>query len=143
MTTEGLLQSLDEHSDPFSGNSQVLTWNRDINLSQFNAELTSTLPGAQMISYQAIANVNDVLTSGAAPIWAEVSDENPVVIYLSPSTIDLTQVQALLAAHRPDPYYGMSDQERLVAQVKAKLASGEVLTPEELTIALQALLVNS
>lgn len=141
-TEEGALQAATEHNDPFNGNSQVVTWGHPINLTQFVAELAAALPDVRIISYQPMENRGDVLNLGAAPVWADPSAEDPVVMYLSPSTVDLNAVQRLLVAHRPDPYFGLTDQQRLLVQVRDKLANGEVLTSEEMMIALQALLGN-
>ena len=138
MASEGVLdQSI--HPDPFDGNSRIFSWGKDINLPQFNAELSTAVPGAHMVSYRAVTNRDDV-ELGALPVYADITEDTPVTIFLSPSTIDANQVLALLAAHRPDPYFGMSDQQRTLVQIRAKLSNGEILTPEEMTLAMQAML---
>lgn len=138
MASEGVLDK-STHPDPFNGDSRIFSWGKDINLPQFNTELTAAFPGTHMVSYRAVSNP-DATELGAPPEYADVTEDTPVTIFLSPSTIDANQVLALLAAHRPDPYFGMSDQQRALVQIKAKLATGDVLTPEEMTIAMQAVL---
>lgn len=139
-TSEGVLLDKSEHLDPFGGNSQVVTWTLgEVNLPQFNSELQAAFPGVQMVIYAKMSNSDDVLM-GSAPVQMPVSAEAPLTIYLSPSTVDVERVKGLLGAHRPDPYFGMTPGQQALAQIRSKLASGQGLTQEEMTLAMQAVL---
>ncbi|MET7363250.1 hypothetical protein ABZS76_33100 [Streptomyces sp. NPDC005562] len=117
--------------DPFSGDSQRFTWPRQANIGQLQIEITEAL-GDQV----RLAFISPRDTEGGD---VEVSDEAPLIVFVTPSSADLAAVRQVMAAHRPDPYYGMSDEERQVAQLQEKIRSGADLTMEEMQKALRML----
>jgi hypothetical protein len=69
-----------------------------------------------------------------------VDAQSPITLYVTPSSADLAAVRQVLAAHKPDPYYGMTDEEKVQAQLREKIAAGQTLSSEEMTLALQMLI---
>ncbi|PPS89450.1 hypothetical protein [Streptomyces sp. MH60] len=117
--------------DPFRGDSYRFTWTRQVEVGQLQAEVTETLgPSVQ------VAAVIPIDEDGMP---GPVSAEDPITFYVTPSSVDLAAVRRVLAEHRPDPYYGMSDEERAQAQLREKIAAGGQLTPDEMQMALRML----
>ncbi|MEV7675099.1 hypothetical protein [Streptomyces sp. NPDC088752] len=119
-------------NDPFAGNSQKFTWAREMTVAQLQAELDETLEHRVSIAV--------ILPLGEDGHPKPVSESDPATIYVSPSSADLSAVRKVLSAHRSDPYYGMTEEQRQNAQLREKIASGATLTPEEVQRALQILL---
>lgn len=117
---------------PFRGDSQRLTWSRDLQIGQLQDEVTQALgPAVRLAAFFPLDDVGDPLTVG---------DQTPVTLYVTPSSADLAALKQVLAVHRPDPYYGMTDEEKAQAQIREKIAAGQTLSPEEMTLALQMLI---
>jgi hypothetical protein len=117
---------------PFLGNSQRFTWSRDIEMGQLQDEVTLALGSDVRLAAFFPLDENEA----AQPVDAH----HPIILYVTPSSADVAAVKQVLGAHKPDPYYGMTDEEKVQAQLREKIASGQTLTPEELTLALQMLL---
>lgn len=118
--------------DPFRGDSQRFTWTRALELGQLQAEVAEALgSGIQLAVLHQYDDDDRVLP---------VDPQNPVTIYVTPSSADIAALRQVLAAHKPDPYYGMDDEQKAQAQLKEKIAAGEALSPEEMTMALQMLM---
>jgi hypothetical protein len=119
--------------DPFRGDSHRFTWNREVAVGQLQVEVTEALgPSVQ------VAAVIPIDEDG---LPGPVSAQDPVIFYVTPSSVDLAAVRRVLAEHRPDPYYGMTDEEREQAQLREKIAAGGELTPGEMQMALRMLVV--
>lgn len=122
--------------DPFGEGSPTLSWTSKINMAQFIAELTETLPGTQIVAYLP----QDDESGEEVPVDAT----HPYVFFLSPPSTDLTAVRQVLASHRPNPYFGMTDDERqqqqIVTGLREKVAAGEDLTDTDIQQALRLLL---
>ncbi|MFJ4902880.1 hypothetical protein [Streptomyces sp. NPDC088727] len=120
-------------SDPFGGNSQRFSWNRAVMLGQLQAEMGETIG----------PDVRVALVFPRGENGQEVTPDakNPIVVYVTPSSVDLAAVRKLMSAHRPDPYYGMDSAQRQDAQLREKIASGQDLTLDDMQRALR-LLVN-
>lgn len=117
---------------PFRGDSQRFTWPRDLQIGQLQEEVTGALgPDVRLAAFFP-------LDADDAPV--AVDAQNPVTLYVTPSSADVAGVKQVLASHKPDPYYGMTDEQRAQAQLREKIASGQTLTPEETTAALQMLI---
>ena len=117
--------------DPFKGDSQRFTWPRGVEIGQLQDEVTLALgPSVRLAAFYPVDD--------GVPL--PVDAQNPVTLYVTPSSADLAAVRQVLAGHRPDPYYGMSEEERTNAQLREKIASGQTLTAEETTRALQMLI---
>lgn len=113
-----------EPIDPF-GDSKTFQVTKPVNLCQLLDEINAALDfRVQMIM------------SGPS----EPSEDDPATLYVSPGQVDGRTVQGKIKGHDPDPYYGMSEQEIAELKIVAKIRAGEVLTPEELTTALQHML---
>lgn len=128
-------QRIDEpvdSSDPFGGDSQRFTWTRPVTVGQLQAELDETV-GPQV-------RVAMVFPRDSDGVEVQADTQNPITVYVTPSSADLAAVRQVLAAHRPDPYYGMSDEEREGAQLREKIASGADLTMDEMQQALRLLI---
>lgn len=119
---------------PFRGDSQRFTWSRDLEIGQLQEEITEALgPDVRLAAFFPLDDAGE-------PVG--VDPQAPVTLYVTPSSADLAGVKQVLAAHKPDPYYGMTADERARAQLREKIASGQVLTPEETTEALQMLITG-
>jgi hypothetical protein len=120
--------------DPFLGNSQCFTWARDLGIGQLQEEVSESLsPEVRIAALFPHDGQGELLP---------VDAQHPITIYVTPSSADLAAVRQVLAAHRPDPYYGMSDEERTQAHLRAKIAAGEDLTPDEMQMALRMLVTG-
>ena len=118
--------------DPFRGNSQRFTWSRALNMGQLQEEISQALgPDVHLAVLHQYDEEDRELP---------VDAEHPVVVYVTPSSADLAAVRQVMSTHKPDPYYGMTDEEKAQAQLKEKLAAGEPLTPEEMQMAFRMLL---
>lgn len=116
---------------PFLGDSQRFTWSRDLQIGQLQDEITQAMgPAVRLAAFFPADEEGDRLG---------VDAQNPVVLYVTPSSADLAAVKQVLAAHKPDLYYGMTDEEKAQAQLREKIAAGQTLSPEEMTLALQML----
>jgi len=119
-------------TDPFRGDSQRFTWTRALELGQLQAEVAEALgPDIQLAVLHQYDDQDKVLP---------VDPKNPVTVYVTPSSVNVAALRQVMAAHRPDPYYGMTDEQKAQAQLKEKIAAGEALTSEEMTMALQMLM---
>lgn len=119
-----------KHADPFEGDSRMLTWSEEVNIGQLVDELSAALPEVQ----------SAVCPPQVDGVDVDVDATNPLVIFVSPSSTDLSQVRQVLAAHRPDRYYGLSEQEVQEAQLVEKINSDQQLTPAEMQMALKMLI---
>lgn len=54
--------------------------------------------------------------------------------------VDMRTVRGVLESHVPDPYYGLSEEDRKVNKLRERLRSGEDLPAEELNTLLRAML---
>ncbi len=118
--------------DPFRGNSQKFTWARGLEVGQLQDEVVRALgPDVQVA---VLHNYDE--GGGDLP----VDSQNPVTVFVTPSSTDIAALKAVMSAHRPDPYYGLTDEQKAQVQLKEKIAAGEPLTPQELTMALQMVL---
>jgi hypothetical protein len=117
---------------PFRGDSQRFTWPRDLGIGQLQEEVTEALgPDVRLAALFPF-------DADGAPV--AVSAQAPVTLYVTPSSADLAGVKQVLAAHKPDPYFGLSDEEKARVQLREKIASGQELTAQETTMALQMLI---
>lgn len=118
--------------DPFQGDSQRFTWTRQVEVGQLQAEVVEALGASVQVA--AIIPIDE----GGQP--GPVSEQDPITFFVTPSSVDLAAVRRVLAEHRPDPYYGMDEDQKAQAQLREKIAAGEALSPEEMTRALQMLI---
>lgn len=116
--------------DPFAGDSQMLKWPAEVNLGQLQVEVIAALGAVQMAVYPPEDASGAVLPVTAA---------DPLVVFVSPASTDLAAMREVLAAHRPDPYYGLSPEQIRQVQLEAKVRSGADLTMEELQQAVRQL----
>jgi hypothetical protein len=117
---------------PFLGDSQRFTWSRELEMGQLQDEVTEAMGSAvRLAAFFPLDDEGNRLG---------VDAQNPVTVYVTPSSADLAAVKQVLAAHRPDPYYGMTDEEKAQVQLREKIAAGQALSPEEMTLALQMLI---
>lgn len=117
--------------DPFDGDSTVFAWPRDVSIGQLQIEVTAQL--GENVRLAVVAPVDEV--GGPAPVDAQ----NPLTVFVTPTSADVAAVRQVFAAHRPDPYFGMGEEERHSAQLADKVRSGEDLTVEEMRQALRLL----
>ncbi|WP_428957923.1 hypothetical protein [Streptomyces sp. cg35] len=118
--------------DPFDGDSQKFSWPRQVNIGQLQIEVTEALGEQVRLAF--------ILPVGEDGVDEPIDDDHPLVVYVTPSSADLAAVRQVMAAHRPDPYYGMSDEERQAAQLQEKVASGAELSLPEMQQALRLLM---
>lgn len=118
--------------DPFRGDSQRFSWTRDLELGQLQVEVTKALgPSVQLAVLYRYDEQGNTLP---------VDPQHPVTVYVTPSSADLEALRQVMAVHKPDPYYGMTDEQKRQVQLKMKIAAGETLTSDEMTMALQMLI---
>lgn len=121
-----------DSSDPFGGDSQCFTWTRSVTVGQLQAELDETVGPEVRIAM--------VFPRDAEGQEIEADAKNAITVYVTPSSADLAAVRQVMAAHRPDPYYGMSDEERENAQLREKIASAVDLSQDEMQRAFRLLI---
>jgi len=68
-----------------------------------------------------------------------VSEENPLTLHLY-GDVDLRTVRGVVESHEKDEDYGLSDEEKELNALKARLASGEDLPTSELNRLLRSML---
>jgi hypothetical protein len=120
--------------DPFQGDSQVITWARDLEMGQLQVEITEALgPDVRLAAFFQYDDQNNRLP---------VDAQHPVSVYVTPSSAPMAAVRQVLATHKPDPYYGMTDEEKAQVQLKEKISSGATLSPDEVQRALQMLVLG-
>ena len=108
-------------TDPF-GNSKRFEVDKEINLAQLQHEIEEASGATLHMAFHPAPGGE----SGT--------------LYVSPGdAIDGRAVVGKIKSHHPDPLFGLSDDQRLHAEVMQKIRDKQILTPEELTIALQAL----
>ncbi|MFH8483071.1 hypothetical protein [Streptomyces sp. NPDC018055] len=117
--------------DPFGEGSHRIFWPRDIVVGQLQDEIRQTL-GSEVQIAVSIPTDSD----GADHT---VGEQHRLTIFVKPSGAG-DRVAELLAAHRPDPYYGMSDDEVKRAQLEEKVRSGAELTMKDMQAALRMLM---
>ncbi|THA72557.1 hypothetical protein E6R60_26885 [Streptomyces sp. A0642] len=122
----------EDSMDPFGGGSHVISWPRAVTVGQLTDEIAQALGNEVSI---AVAMPTDA--NGAD---REVSGQHPLKIFVTPPSTDLAAVKQLLAAHRPDPHYGMSDEDIKRGSLERKIRSGEELTMAEVQAALRMLI---
>ncbi|MFI0967093.1 hypothetical protein ACH4S8_37765 [Streptomyces sp. NPDC021080] len=120
-----------DSSDPFGGDSQRFTWDRDVQIGQLQVELDESAAQG--------AHVAMIFPRDADGQTVQVDAQNPITVYVTPSSASLTDVRQVLAAHQPDPYFGLSDEDRENVQLREKIASGAELSMAEIQRALQLL----
>lgn len=109
-------------TDPFDGNSKSFEVDKEINLAQLQHEIEDASGTTLQFSLHRIPG------------------ETGGTLYIAPGKdIDGRKVVGKIKSHTPDPLFGLTDEQRMRAQVAEKVRSGKVLTPEELTIILQSL----
>ncbi|MCX4799575.1 hypothetical protein OG497_37610 [Streptomyces sp. NBC_01242] len=118
--------------DPFGGDSQCFTWNRAVMVGQLQDELAETV-GPEV-------RVAMLFPRDGEGQEIEVGPQNPITVYVTPSSADLVAVRQVMGAHRPDRYYGLTDNERQDAQLREKIASGADLTQDEMQRAFRLLI---
>ena len=121
-----------DSSDPFGGDSQRFTWPRHVMVGQLQAELDESVGPDVRIAM--------VFPRDGDGQEVEADGQNPITVYVTPSSADLAAVRQVMAAHRPDPYFGMSDEDRENAQLREKIASGAELSMDEMQRALRLLI---
>lgn len=117
--------------DPFGGGSHLIEWPRAVTVGQFQDEVAQACGDDVRIAVTVPTNEDGTDHT--------VSGQHPLKVYVSASA-DLSSVRKVLAAHRPDPYYGMSDDDVRRAQLEEKIRSDEDLTLREINQALQMML---
>lgn len=120
----GIIPEDTEPVDPF-GDSKTFQVTKPVNLCQLLDEINAALD----------FTVQVIMTGPSVP-----SEDNPGTLYVSPGTIDGRTIAGKIKGHDPDPYYGMTEAQVTELKIVEKIHNGEVLTPEELTIALQHML---
>lgn len=120
------VEDAQEMEDPFGDSKTFAVTRTDLNLPQLQDEIGAA----------AGYNVQLMLLMPTG----DVTEDNPATLYVSPGRIDGRTVQGKLKGHDPDPYYGMTEEQKERALIVEKIRRGEVLTPEEMTLALQSML---
>lgn len=110
--------------DPFNGDSQVLEWSGELNVGQLRTEMADALGDALQMA-----------------VWTPSASDppGPSRVYVSPSSTDVAAVRRVLAAHKPDPYYGMSADDMTRIQLGQKARSDTPLTADEMQLAVKIL----
>jgi hypothetical protein len=108
-------------TDPF-GNSKQFHVEKVVNLAQLQSEIEEATGATLAISLQ------------------RVPGEEKGILFISPGeAVDGRTVNGKIKSHDPDPLFGMTDDQKMTAQVMEKIRAGESLSPKELTLALQSL----
>jgi hypothetical protein len=111
-----------KNTDPFDGASKTFEVDKEINLAQLQHEIEEASGATLQFSLHRIPG--------------EVAG----TLYIAPGKdIDGRKVNGKIKSHKPDPHFGLTDEQRMRAKVAEKVRAGKVLTPEELTVILQSL----
>ncbi|MFF7198157.1 hypothetical protein ACFZAM_31175 [Streptomyces sp. NPDC008079] len=121
-----------QYIDPFGDRGSIkIAWSSELNVGQLFDEfraLEGITPDAQYTTYTPEDDEGNAIPADA---------DHPYVFFFTPPTLDVSVLKKALAAHRPDPYYGMDADQREQLQLVAKLRSGEDLTLEEMQKAIR------
>ncbi|MFE6000279.1 hypothetical protein ACFQ6C_26020 [Streptomyces sp. NPDC056454] len=117
--------------DPFGGGSHRISWSRDVVVGQLQNEISLALGDGVRIAV-AVPTDDD-------GIDYEISAQHRLTIFVTPASAG-AGVEEALAAHRPDPYYGMTPEEVERAQLEEKIRSGAELTMRDMQAALRILM---
>lgn len=115
--------------DPFAGNGVQFSWPSEVNVGQLQNELVKALgPGVQIaVHWSKTEDGED----------APVDPKSPLEVFVTPKSVDLDAVRKVMSVHRPDPYYGMSQEGRRRVQLTEKVKSGADLSMQEMQEALR------
>lgn len=109
-------------TDPFGGESKTFEVDKEVNLAQLQYEIEEASGTTLQFSLHRIPG------------------EVGATLFVAPGKdIDGRKVVGKIKSHVPDPLFGLTDEQRMRAQVAEKVRAGKVLTPEELTVILQSL----
>ncbi len=114
------------HLDPFAGDSRAVPWTRPVHVGQLQAEVEQALGAHVRVAVCGITHKAD-----GTP--APVDESAPLTVFVTPSSVDVAKVGALLGAHRPDPNFGRSPAQMAVAEARAAIAAGKTLSLAQLT----------
>ena len=115
------------HLDPFAGDSRSLAWTRPVHVGQLQAEVEQSLGAHVRV---AVCGMTRKADGSPAP----VDESAPLTVFVTPSSVDVAKVGALLGAHRPDPKFGRSPAQAAVAEARAAISAGKTLTLQQLTV---------
>lgn len=120
-------------ADPFGGDCQQFAWPRDVHVGQLQVEVSEALGEEVRVAL--------VLPRDGAGEPMAASGEHPVQVFVSPSMANAEAVREVMAVHKPDPYYGLPDEERRWRQLQHKARSGADLSMDEIQEALRLMLL--
>ncbi|MFD7835619.1 hypothetical protein [Streptomyces sp. NPDC059761] len=118
--------------DPFAGDCQRFAWPREVQIGQLQVEVTEALGEAVRL----VVVPSAAEEGGLLPVDAQ----NPLVVFVTPASADLGAVRRIMAAHVPDPYFGLSDADRQRMQLREKVRQGGDLSMAEMQEAMRMLL---
>lgn len=113
----------------FEGQAKSMKITRDVNPHQLMTEIDDRLSDRER--FQVVAHLED----DDSP----VSEENPLTLYIH-GDADMRTVRGVVESHEKDDNYGLTDEEREINALKAKLKDGKDLPPAELNKLLRAML---
>jgi hypothetical protein len=109
--------------DPFDGDCQELQWLAEVNVGQLQQE-ASARQGSEV---RVVVSAPKYDRHGTARPTGD-----PVTVFVHPAAVDLEAVREVLAAHRPDPYAGLSEEEVREVLLMEKARSDEPMTLAEM-----------
>jgi hypothetical protein len=128
-TPNGLLVPPKEGQAIFGGDAKTLKVTKDVNMDQLLHEVDARLGDPDR--YHVVAYLED--------FDEPVSEKNPLTLYVQ-GDADMRTVRGVVESHDKDEHFGLSDEERALNELKAKLKSGEDLPAAELNKLLRSIL---
>jgi hypothetical protein len=126
-TPSGVLKAVE--TPIFGGEAKSLKVTKDVNVRQLIDEIDERLGDRKR--YQVVGHLEDD--------DREVSEKNPLTLYVH-GDADMRTVRGVVESHDKDPDYGLTDEEKDLNELRAKLKSGEDLPAGELNRLLRSIL---
>lgn len=114
----------------FEGKGKSYEVTKDVNPHQLIEEVYARLGNRD--KYQVVAHLEDDDNP--------VSEKNPLTLHLLGDDVDLRTVRGVVETHEKDEHYGVSDEEKELRSLEARLADGEDLPAEDLNKVLRGII---
>lgn len=125
----GMLLPPKPGQEVFEGKAKTLKVTKDVNVPQLMHEVDERLGDPDR--YQVVGHWEDDLVP--------VSEANPLTLFVD-GEADMRTVRGVVESHVKDEHWGLSDQEREINELKAKLKSGKDLPAADLNKLMRAML---
>lgn len=116
----------------FEGQGKSYEVTKDVNPGQLIEEVYARLGDRN--KYQVVAHLEDDDNP--------VSESNPLTLHML-GDIDLRTVRGVVETHEKDEFFGMTEEEKNLGELKERLLNGEDLPAADVNTLLRSILTNS